>query len=300
MYLLFVLFSCLLLFGVLVWCLGVQSQTPRRLKLRQHPKLPVEPIQFVSNGATLHGWHIPGKCGPGTPLVLLAHGWGTNRSHMLRYVEPLHQAGYSLLLYDARSHGESDAAPVTSILTFRDDLMAAIRYARQRPEINPRRIGVIAHSFGAFAAILASSRRLDLDAVVTDSMPASFSSMTKAELRRFKLPAFPLAHLIPLVWMLRAGIPPWRRQQFRLDRLLQRNEPPLLMVHSRKDDYIPPGDLTGLLSRLPAPPAHLYVETEGHNASERDPRFWTEVLPFLETHLHPSRTPSAHSDDMPA
>ena len=45
---------------------------------------------------------------------------------MLRYVDTLHEEGYALLLYDARSHGESAGIPATSGLTMRDDLLAGI------------------------------------------------------------------------------------------------------------------------------------------------------------------------------
>jgi pimeloyl-ACP methyl ester carboxylesterase len=55
---------------------------------------------------TLFGWFIP--AGEKAPAVVILHGWGGNAEMMLPLAGPLHAAGYTVLIIDARSHGRSD------------------------------------------------------------------------------------------------------------------------------------------------------------------------------------------------
>ena len=56
----------------------------------------------------LAGWYIPAGNGaaPTAPTVVMAHGWGSNKSNMLDRAAILHD-DYNLLLLDLRNHGQS-------------------------------------------------------------------------------------------------------------------------------------------------------------------------------------------------
>ena len=60
----------------------------------------------------LAGWYIPAGngAGPTAPTVVIAHGWGSNKSNMLDRAAVVHDA-YNLLLLDLRNHGQSADAP---------------------------------------------------------------------------------------------------------------------------------------------------------------------------------------------
>ncbi|MGB8241391.1 MAG: dipeptidyl aminopeptidase, partial [Azonexus sp.] len=57
----------------------------------------------AANEKQLFAWFIPAA--PGAPALVVMHGWGGNAEMMLPLAAPLHAAGYSLLLVDARCHG---------------------------------------------------------------------------------------------------------------------------------------------------------------------------------------------------
>lgn len=61
----------------------------------------------AANEKQLFGWFIPAA--PGAPALAVMHGWGGNAEMMLPLAAPLHAAGYSLLLVDARCHGSPSA-----------------------------------------------------------------------------------------------------------------------------------------------------------------------------------------------
>lgn len=313
---LIVLLIAVLLFAIIVWRIGVISQSPRKLLNNENPAVDTkwQSITFESNGSKLEGWllqpiakaafkEVSEAASNETdvtidgsdllPLVIIAHGWGSNRTRVLRYARPLYEAGFAVLMYDARSHGDSESIKAPSALMFRDDVQAAVHTARSLSGINPNRIAVIGHSLGGFGAILALGEGLRVNAVVTDSMPVRFETMIRAELNRKKTPAFPLVYLIPYIWLLRARI---TRQQFRAanirDILLRHAGSaitglvPVLMVHSKGDDFIYAEDLQQLEEQLPPGTIDtLYVSSRGHSTSETDPLFWERVIPFLKEAL---------------
>jgi len=70
--------------------------------------LPWHAVQLpTANEKHLFGWFIPAA--PGAPALVVMHGWGGNAEMMLPLAAPLHAAGYSLLLVDARCHGSPSA-----------------------------------------------------------------------------------------------------------------------------------------------------------------------------------------------
>lgn len=286
--------------AAVIWSIGAKSQRPRKLASKAEPDEETEwqPVVFTSGGSRMEGWLLQPAAGSAPqneppPVVIVAHGWGSNRSRVMRYAKPLYESGYAVFLYDARSHGNSDSIKAPSAFMFRDDALAAIDAVKSLPGLDRDRMAVLGHSLGGFGSLLALALGAPLRAVITDSMPATFDTMLKSELKRKKMPVFPLAYCIPMIWLLRAGI---SRKQFReadMPSLLRKHagdrehgKTPVLMIHSNGDNYIPSGDLKRMSAALPEGTIQtVFVEAEGHSASERDPLFWRAVLPFLDKHL---------------
>jgi pimeloyl-ACP methyl ester carboxylesterase len=84
----------------------------------------VAPRQVRSNGVTL----AVEDSGGGRPIVL-AHGLTATRRYILHGSRLLERAGYRIVAYDARGHGQSSAAPSPGAYTYRDlvgDLKAVL------------------------------------------------------------------------------------------------------------------------------------------------------------------------------
>jgi pimeloyl-ACP methyl ester carboxylesterase len=84
------------------------------------------------------------------PTVLLVHGWEGRGSQLGAFVEPLVDAGMSVVTFDAPAHGDSGGRQL--YLTDMSDALAAV--AARVGSIH----GLVAHSFGAAAALLAFHR----------------------------------------------------------------------------------------------------------------------------------------------
>lgn len=287
MYWVISLCALLIVIVVGVYVLGAKSQRPKRKPITSTPNIPYEDVQWHSQGDEIRGWFIPAnkeQQEETTPLLIIAHGWGSNRVSMLRYVSTLHAEGYALLLYDARSHGESAGIPATSGLSMRDDLLSALDYAEARNEIDPRRIGVLGHSLGAFASALALAHADHrIRAVVTDAMPARTQTMMQSELRKHRIPQFPLVHILPWIWYLRSHATP---RDIDVIKAIKGCNVPLLMTHSHHDQVIPITEMEYIRSRAHRTAvSYLHLNGEGHSSSAKQPEFWEHVLPFLREHL---------------
>lgn len=269
--------------------IAVKGQTPRRLEVTAKPQMSFEDVTITSEGAKLKGWFIHSRtASKPSPLIILVHGWGSSKQRMLRYSEPLLEAGYALLLFDIRGHGESEDVNICSAKIFRADVLAALSYARSRADVDDERIGILAHSFGAFSSVIANADDIGIKSLVTDSMPTRFETMVQASLVKFKLPLAPIVPLIAKLMYFRAGISKEDLEQYSVPTALNEQKSPLLLIHSLHDDYVPVSELTHLIDSdhiTSENVDYVFVESKGHSVSEQDPVFWQKVLPFIEKHV---------------
>jgi len=141
----------------------VEARTPADVGLQQYGEVTIP----TENGKSLFGWCVSANRQGRRPAIVAIHGWGGNAETLLPLVRPLHEAGFALLLIDARCHGKSDADSFASLPRFAEDIGHAIDWLKRQDDIDPQAIAVIGHSVGAAAALLAASRRKDIAAVVS-------------------------------------------------------------------------------------------------------------------------------------
>ncbi|MGH2543863.1 MAG: alpha/beta hydrolase, partial [Ardenticatenaceae bacterium] len=209
--------------------------------LDEYPQLQsaIENVQFDSgDGTRLSGWFIPGQ----TPkTVLLLHGYRCNRYEMLPHADMLHEAGYSLLLFDFRNRGESGGDAVTLGYHERGDVLGAIDYLKTRPDVDMSGFGVLGISQGGATAILASAETQDITAVASEAPFRSLNSVISQSFEHFiGLPAFPFAPLT--VWMAerRVGI---SSEEIVPEREVAAISPrPILIMHGLDDTTVSPAD----------------------------------------------------------
>jgi pimeloyl-ACP methyl ester carboxylesterase len=105
--------------------------------------------------------------------------------------------GYGVLALDLRAHGESEGELFVFGWESDRDLMAAVDYLRNRPEVDPEKIGVLGLSTGAQIALHTAVSNDELRAVVADGAGAPTLTDAMAAREWF---------LIPGIWtFFRAG-----------------------------------------------------------------------------------------------
>src|SRR5262245_10439204 len=141
-----------------------------------------------ADGTSTVGWFLSrGKPGP---AVILSHGYGTNRSQLLTLSFELWKAGYHVLLYDLRGHGES---PVnrSGLGTYeKEDLISAIGFIKGIKDdsgqpIVDGRVGLYGIEIGGYVSLLAATQSPLVKAVAVDSVYPDFAHYINYRLKSF-------------------------------------------------------------------------------------------------------------------
>lgn len=138
-----------------LWC------TPMRAEVKSSEKSVMEAAdrsECEVAGNTIVCW----TWGEG-PAVLLLHGWGSRGSRMAAFVEPLLEAGFRVMTFDAPAHGDSTGKTTTGIYYSR----ALLNVAEQIDGLQ----AVVSHSMGGWVTSLALNQGLDLERAVFISSP---------------------------------------------------------------------------------------------------------------------------------
>jgi len=138
------------------------------------------------DGSQSVGWFL--SRGKPAPTIIVSHGYGENRSEFLTLAFELWKAGYNVLLYDLRGHGESTVDWSGLGMFEKDDLVSAINYLQNIKGADGKpasdgRIGLYGVEMGAYSSILASSQNTQVKALALDSVYPDIASYVKYRLK---------------------------------------------------------------------------------------------------------------------
>lgn len=230
-------------------------------------------------GLTLRGWWIPGTR---HETIVMVHGWTSSRAEPMSKAGYLLDAGYNVLVFDLRGHGQSDGDYTTLGLTEPDDVATAVAFARSR---DPGPIALLGYSMGGALAVETGARDADVAAVVEDSGYGSLANVFQAGFRRQTgLPAMPFG--LPLVTIGQVDL---HMQLSSVRPVLDaaRLHKPLLAIVGTADNVVPPSEGFDLFRAAPGPKELLVVPGAGHvNGYRVDrTRYEQTVLSFLANAL---------------
>jgi dipeptidyl aminopeptidase/acylaminoacyl peptidase len=138
----------------------------------------------AEDGSPMAGWLLLGS--DAAPAILACGGYRGRRSDLLGISSALWRAGFNVLLFDYRGHGDRSAteAPAPVTLGYRElaDARAALDVVRDRFPGSP--LGVIGYSMGAAVALMVAAREADVRAIVADSPFTSLREIVRYRLGR--------------------------------------------------------------------------------------------------------------------
>jgi uncharacterized protein len=117
-----------------------------------------EKVTFESDGLKLSGTiHIPdGYNGTALPAFIVCHGFvgSKDESHAQIQAELMEEFGYIALRFDFRCCGESEGERAqVRCMDQVADAKNALTFLAKRPEVDPKKIGITGHSFGAAVSV---------------------------------------------------------------------------------------------------------------------------------------------------
>ncbi len=139
------------------------------------PELRIREEQVrIANGSRILGGTLIVPTAPGPhPAVVMLHGsHGPDREDLRAPAMLLARAGLTVLIYDKRDIGKDQKAP--HLYAFEDlaaDGLAAVRFLRARPEIDPLRVGLWGISEGGWVAPMIAAADPAISFVIVVSAP---------------------------------------------------------------------------------------------------------------------------------
>jgi len=232
---------------------------------------------------TLRGWYIPAE--DSVKTIIVCSGANGSLDADVHGAPWLHEAGYNVLLFNWRAHGDSDGEVVTLGFNERYDLIAAVQFAKSK---GAERVGVLGFSMGGSVAIATAAVYEDINAIVADS-PFVFvlSAIAGGLIERgvHEGLAFLLARLFVTTACLRTQL---NLYDIDLARWINRVAPrPLLLIFGEQDVIVPPSEVDLLFARAGDPKEVWRVPAAAHrNIHTLQPvEYRRRICEFFEKNL---------------
>lgn len=218
--------------------------------------------------------------------AILCHGYGGNGAQMYGYARQFYNMDCSVLVPDARAHGESEGEYYgmgwlerKDVLDWADQLIAADPAAE---------IVLFGVSMGGATVMMAAGEELpgQIKCIVEDCGYTSVWDEFSLQLKSlFDAPDFPLMYTTDLVCRLRAG---YGFQEASSVEQLKKAEVPMLFIHGEEDTFVPYSMLDQVYNACAsAEKEKLTIPGAGHGAAaSADPDlYWTTVETFINKYF---------------
>ena len=246
--------------------------------------LTAEAVEFqTGDGVMLRGWYIPFE--NSARAIVICSGANGSLDADVHVAPWLHEAGFNVLLFNWRAHGNSEGEVVTLGFDERYDLIAAVQFAKSK---GAERVGVLGFSMGGTVAIATAAVVEDINAVVADSPFVFVLSAVAGGLIERGVPeglSFLLARLFVITACLRT-----RLNLFDIDlvRWIHRVAPrPLLMIFGEQDVITPSSEVDMIFARAREPKEVWRVPEAAHRTVHllQPEAYRQRILEFFSTHL---------------
>lgn len=227
---------------------------------------------FAGVDVALHGWQCPSSAPVRRGTVVYLHGVADNRGSSRGAIAALTPAGFDVVAYDSRGHGDSEGDRCTYGFYEKRDLQRVVDQA------GDDRVILMGHSLGAAVALQAAAIDPRVKAVVAAS---SFSDLrTIASERAFGFPAWSLGPAFA-----RAE----RDGKFVVDdvspvKAAAQITVPVLLVHGVNDRDTLPIHSQRIYEALRAPKQLILVPGAGHN-DVLQANVWDQIAAWLSASL---------------
>jgi pimeloyl-ACP methyl ester carboxylesterase len=237
-----------------------------------------------SDGINIKGWLIPAKS---QKIVIMTHVGGlTKYGSTVSYKNPfklynkeieflktakhLHEAGYNVLMFDFRNHGESDTSPnggTTGVgLEEYKDVAAALDFIKSRNDLKNMKIGFVSFCMGANSTIIAASKVPNKFVNVKCLMLIQPISMEVfVETYSSKLVSRPISKIfMPVIRIFVKNMSGYNLTQMSPKEYTKDINIPALYVQAKNDPWTDLNDIKGFYDSMPSKKEFFWIENTKH------------------------------------
>lgn len=218
--------------------------------------------------------------------AVVCHGYKSNGSRMADYAAAFYQRGFSVLVPDARGHGQSEGDYIGMGWPERRDIVGWTNMILEHdPDAEIILFGV---SMGA-ATVMMTAGEADLPAnvklAIEDCGYTSVWDEFSVQLNDlFGLPPFPIIPVTSLVCKARAG---YFFGEASAEAQVAKATIPMLFIHGQEDAFVPYSMLQEVYDAANCPKEILSVPGAAHaeSAAVSPELYWSTIDQFLDTYL---------------
>ena len=273
-----------LLVGGMLWLAAgflatLATMIPPSARPAMHPTrlgLVCQNVELTSeDGKKISAWWLPNGR-KGRPPLLILHGLGASKAHMMDYILFAQKEGYPVLAIDFRGHGGSEPS-MTSIGFYESqDVLAGVKFVQERGAGDPVLWGT---SMGAVSALLAAEKDESVAGVIAD---VPFDTYRNTIRHHAKL-MYGITEF-PLIWMAFPMIE--GRLNFSLDevdslRAAAKIQAPMLVLAAEKDGRMDPAMVRTVYEAAGGPKEFWVIPGEGHENRTFQDSFQEKIRTFL-------------------
>jgi alpha-beta hydrolase superfamily lysophospholipase len=234
---------------------------------------------ITSDSKKIAYWYVPAK-NP-KAVVILVHGYHNpgGKGQMVGHARYLREAGYSTVLVDLRSFGESEGDRVKLGTQEWQDLESVYLAIRQRPENKGKKIGFLGVSMGAVSALNTAAKTGKGDFVIASVPYADVRSLQTTQLQQRGLPPAVFLYFLDQATVQELGA---QYNAVSPLQLVSQIKVPVLFIGATKDDVVNPQDAQRLYQLANQPKEYWEVESRHDVFYFHSHEFSEKVLWFLE------------------
>lgn len=235
----------------------IKPKKTRVVTTPENLRLVYEEIDFqTTDGIMLKGWFVPSGGENSSKTIIICHGWGSNKSEMLRNTFFLAEK-YNLFYFDFRASGESKGN--VSTIGFREilDFNAALNFLRDNRPLYCRSIAILGLSMGASVALYAAANVPGIKCVVAENAFYSYKRVVANwSWWRLRLPYWPLIPMTLFFVKLKLKENP---EVYSSAYHVSKVKIPALFINGDADDIVPLKDGKKLYSLCPCGKKEIWV-----------------------------------------
>jgi len=250
------------------WALKLWSRTRRFPASAREKRMQIRASEcsLELNGKQIKAW----RWGEG-PTVLLVHGWNGRGLQLNRFIDPLLNAGYQVLCFDAPGHGQTDGQH-TQLVEIRDAIESL---SKQHGPFH----AAIAHSFGVACLSAAINSGITIPSIIGISSPGGLSQLIHRYCQYMNMPA-PTEKALRERLRQRLGDKLWQdfAKSYPITHHIERS----LIIHDKQDRLVNWQE-SELLSKHWPNAELILTEGLGHRRILFDPSTVNKIVAFIDT-----------------
>lgn len=230
------------------------------------------------DGITLAAWYC--DRGRQAPLVVLFHGYASERTCLLREARAFLDLGASVLLVDFRGSGASSESYTTIGVCEGNDVAAVVRYARAN--LQHSSVILFGQSMGAAAILRAVHQHgIEPDAVILEAVFDTMFNTVRNRFHAMRVPSFPSAELLVFWGGVQSGFNGFAHNPVTYAKSLKC---PALFMHGASDPRATVAEGRRVFAAAPGVKEFKEFKSAGHEGyAAKHPETWrAAVAEFME------------------